>query len=243
MPDFIPKASRELVATPFFGTNILLTHPTWFSDVPGFTNRFVALEQAGKSWVITRSSEGDRQSTLVDLTNQIYMSGGTGLLGLAFPPHFAKNHKYYLQYQVMRGGHTSVTLLVERQFNADFTGDAGVPPREVMAIEGVTEAHHGGTIEFGPDGYLYLAMGDTGPQGDPQGHAQDLKSLLGKMLRIDVDHASEGRPYAIPRDNPFLANTNARPEVWAYGLREPWRFSFDSVNGDLWVGDVGQELY
>jgi glucose/arabinose dehydrogenase len=94
---------------------------------------------------------------------------------------------------------------------------------------------------FGPDGYLYISMGDTGPQGDPQGHGQNLMVEQGKILRIDVDRKDPGLNYAIPRDNPFYGRTNARPEIWAYGLREPWRFSFDSATKDLWVGDVGQD--
>ncbi len=104
-----------------------------------------------------------------------------------------------------------------------------------------TQNHTGGGIQFGPDGFLYIGMGDTGPQGDPQGHGQDLTLHLGKMLRIDVDHQDPGLAYAIPADNPFRDRADARPEIWAYGLREPWRFSFDPVTGDLWVGDVGQD--
>ena len=106
-----------------------------------------------------------------------------------------------------------------------------------------SEIHNGGHIAFGPDGFLYIGMGDTGPQGDPRGHGQDLSTLLGKMSRIDVDHTEAGRPYAIPGDNPFRARPGARPEIWALGFREPWRFSFDPPTGDLWIGDVGQDLY
>jgi glucose/arabinose dehydrogenase len=96
---------------------------------------------------------------------------------------------------------------------------------------------------FGPDGLLYFGMGDTGPQEDPQGHGQDTTLLLGKMLRIDVDRHDEGRQYAIPSDNPFVGQANVRPEIWALGFREPWRFSFDPLTDDLWVGDVGQDRY
>jgi len=108
-------------------------------------------------------------------------------------------------------------------------------------MESVTQDHSGGCIAFGPDGFLYIGMGDTGPQQDPQGHGQDLSILLGKMLRIDVDHIDPGLAYAVPADNPFRDRPNVRPEIWAYGLREPWRFSFDSLTHDLWVGDVGQD--
>jgi glucose/arabinose dehydrogenase len=104
-----------------------------------------------------------------------------------------------------------------------------------------TQDHSGGHIAFGPDGLLYLGMGDTGPQQDPQGHGQDMNLLLGKILRIDVNHKTGDLPYAIPAGNPFIHATGARPEIFAFGFREPWRFSFDSATGDLWVGDVGQD--
>jgi glucose/arabinose dehydrogenase len=110
-----------------------------------------------------------------------------------------------------------------------------------LRMVSITENHSGGCIEFGPDGYLYLGMGDTGPQQDPNGHGQDLQLLLGKMVRIDVDQREGELPYAIPADNPFRHRTDARPEIWALGFREPWRFTFDAENGDLWVGDVGQD--
>src|SRR5262249_17365027 len=101
----------------------------------------------------------------------------------------------------------------------------------------------GGGLQFGPDGYFYIGMGDTGPQEDPQGHGQNRQSLLGKMLRIDVDRPDVGRNYSIPAHNPFLDRKDTRPEIWALGFREPWRFSFDPVTKDLWVGDVGQDRY
>src|SRR5206468_1825531 len=114
--------------------------------------------------------------------------------------------------------------------------------RTIIEFACSTDVHSGGGISFGPDGLLYIGMGDTGPQGDPEGHAQDLRTPLGKMLRIDIDPQEAGKPYAVPADNPFRSTAAAaRPEIFAYGFREPWRFSFDSLTGDLWVGDVGQD--
>src|SRR5207247_1595723 len=133
------------------------------------------------------------------------------------------------------------TVLVEKQAAPDFRRDSGRPSRRLLTIPCVTQNHTGGCIAFGPDGFLYLGMGDTGPQQDPNGHGQNMQILLGKMLRIDVDRMEGGLPYAIPADNPFRATPNVRPEIWALGFREPWRFSFDPVTGDLWVGDVGQD--
>jgi glucose/arabinose dehydrogenase len=132
-------------------------------------------------------------------------------------------------------------VLIERVVAEDFKSDSGQPSRRLLKITSVTQDHSGGCIEFGPDGYLYLGMGDTGPQHDPQGHGQDMQLLLGKISRIDVDRRSDGLPYAIPADNPFGGRGDARPEIWALGFREPWRFTFDSVTGDCWVGDVGQD--
>jgi hypothetical protein len=161
---------------------------------------------------------------------------------LAFHPHFADNRKYYLQHQVVENG-IIYTIVDEWRMDAGFRSDSGEPPRLLLKIAGSTQDHHGGGLEFGPDGVLYIGMGDTGPQRDPQGHGQDRGTLLGKMLRVDVDHTDPGLPYAIPASNPFRNTPGTRPEIWALGFREPWRFTFDSVNGDLWVGDVGQDRY
>lgn len=236
----IPQATRSVGLSPFFDDHVRLNHPLWFGALPGFTNRFVVLEHGGKSWLIERTSAGDQQTSLIDLSGQVRVGGATGLLGIAFHPQFATNRKYYLKFQILREGRI-VTHLVERQFTPDFKGDAGVAPRLLLEIGSVTQDHHGGSIVFGPDGYLYLGMGDTGPQRDPQGHGQDLSVFWSKMLRIDVDRTEGDRAYGIPKDNPFRDRPNARPEIWAYGFREPWRFSFDPVTGDLWVGDVGQD--
>jgi glucose/arabinose dehydrogenase len=130
---------------------------------------------------------------------------------------------------------------VEKSFNADFTADSGQAPRRLIKIVSVAEDHSGGCLQFGPDGFLYFAMGDTGPHNDPNGHAQNMQLLLGKMMRIDVDHADEGRAYAVPKDNPFAGRADVRPEIWASGFRNPWRFCFDPANGDLWLADVGQD--
>lgn len=119
--------------------------------------------------------------------------------------------------------------------------DSKAIPRRLLKIVSVAEHHNGGCIEFGPDGYLYLGMGDSAPNFDPQGHGQNLGLLYGKMLRIDVDRCDTGLPYGIPADNPFCRRPDVRPEIWAYGFREPWRFSFDRANSDLWVADLGQE--
>lgn len=240
MPDTIPQASRPVAFHPLFGSEIKFQHPVWFTELPGFTNRFVVLEGAGRVLLIERGDSGDRQSTVVDLTSEVHFSGGSGLLGMAFHPKFSENHKYYLIHQTRRNGRVS-TKLVERQLSADLRSDLAEPARLLWEIDAVTQDHTGGAILFGPDGYLYFGMGDTGPQRDPQGHGQDLNVLWGKILRIDVDRTDGVTAYAVPKDNPFVGKPNVRPEIWAYGFREPWRASFDPASGDLWVGDVGQD--
>ncbi|HEV2696154.1 MAG TPA: PQQ-dependent sugar dehydrogenase [Verrucomicrobiae bacterium] len=240
MPEQILPATKGVTIEPFFRDNIHLTHPTWFGELPGETNTYIVLEHSGKSWIIEKGLSDDTQTNFVDLSSVVRVGGGCGFLGMAFHPKFLENRKYYLQYQIQENDQV-VTILAERKFSADFEGDSGEPSRILLKIPGSTQDHHGGCIAFGPDGYLYFGMGDTGPQRDPQGHGQNLSALTGKMLRIDVDHQQGDLPYAIPASNPFIGHTNARPEIWAYGFREPWRYSFDSLTHDLWVGDVGQD--
>jgi glucose/arabinose dehydrogenase len=155
-------------------------------------------------------------------------SNEMGLLGLAFHPNFEQNGYFYVNY-TGDGGHTRIS-----RFTA--SGDVADPNSEqvLMVIDQPFPNHNGGAVAFGPDGYLYLGLGDGGAAGDPFKNGQDTSSLLGKILRIDVNN---GDPYSIPADNPF------GNEVWAYGLRNPWRISFDRVTGDLWIGDVGQNQY
>jgi glucose/arabinose dehydrogenase len=170
------------------------------------------------------------------------MTGTRGLLGLVFHPRFVSNHRYFILKHLVRGGKFA-SIVFEGQASADLKSDSGRPLRPIIQMDAVTNVHYGGCLQFGPDGLLYIGMGDSGPQGDPEGHAQSMSLLLGKILRIDVDHQDLGNAYAIPRDNPFVGQSGVRAEIWAYGLREPWRFSFDPVTKDLWVGDVGQDLF
>ncbi len=155
-----------------------------------------------------------------------------GLLGLAFHPQYAQNGFFYVHYT-----DTSGNTVVSR-FQVSSDANLADPASEFILLtqKQPFPNHNGGGLAFGPDGYLYIGLGDGGAAGDPLGAGQDLNTRLGKILRIDVDSAS---PYAIPADNPFV-NGGGLPEIWAYGLRNPWRFSFDSFTGDLYIGDVGQ---
>ena len=246
MPRDIPMIAKPVVSRPFFTEPLAIPRGKWQSgltdihQVPGLSNVFLVMHQTGKIWLMEKTATGEQKSLFSDLSTEVFSERGpNGLLGIAFHPKFRQNRKYYLQYQVFE--EKVSTLIVEKQFAADFKHDSGTPPRRIIKFVSVAEDHSGGAIHFGPDGYLYLGMGDTGPHNDPNGHAQNLQLLLGKMLRIDVDHKDEGKQYAVPKDNPFVGRKDVRPEIWASGLRNPWRFCFDKVTGDIWLADVGQD--
>jgi len=252
MPLEIPRLAREVGIRPFISEELRFPHAyvskpgdvryglVYFAQIPGEADHFLAIHQTGKIWLIEKSPQHESKSLFADFGPELFNERGpNGLLGFAFHPRFRENRKYYLKHQVFEEGRIATTL-VEKEAAPDLAHDSGKPSRRLLKIVCVTQDHTGGCIQFGPDGYLYLGMGDTGPQQDPQGHGQDMHTLLGKILRIDVDHRDADLPYAIPADNPFR-KSDARPEIWAFGFREPWRFSFDGTTGDLWVGDVGQD--
>jgi putative heme-binding domain-containing protein len=252
-PAEIPELQKPVALAPFFSEELRFPHAfvhkpgdvrsglVWFGQLPGITNAFIAVHQTGKIWLLEKHTNGDTKSLFGDLASDLFNERGpNGLLSIAFHPQFRQNRKYYVKHQVYEDQKIA-TVLAEREAAPDLKRDSGKPSRRLLKIVSATQDHSGGCIEFGPDGYLYLAMGDTGPQQDPQGHGQDMQLLLGKIIRIDVDKRDAGREYAIPSDNPFRGRSDARPEIWALGFREPWRFTFDTATGDLWVGDVGQD--
>ncbi|MBA3552330.1 MAG: PQQ-dependent sugar dehydrogenase [Actinobacteria bacterium] len=184
-------------------------------------------EQGGRVIILR---DGADPEALLDLSADITAGGEQGLLGLAFSP---AGDFLYLNYTDLNGD----TQVVEFAMGGD-----GVVPgsrRPVLSVDQPYANHNGGNLAFGPDGMLYIGLGDGGSGGDPHGNGQSLDTLLGKMLRIDPRPA-DGMPYGIPPDNPFVDSDSGRPEIWAYGLRNPWRYSFDRETGDLWIGDVGQ---
>ena len=247
MPSEIPELATPVGIRPRFDAPFTLppgkvqTGLTSIHAVPGVPDTFLVLHQRGHIWRVSKTAAGESRATFLDLTGEVFSERGpNGLLHLAFHPKVRENRRYFLKYQVLDAG-TVTTVLVERELTPDLTSDSGKPGRRLIAIPSVAEDHSGGCVDFGPDGFLYFAMGDTGPHHDPNGHAQDMGRLLGKMLRLDVDHVPEGKAYGIPSDNPFVGQAGVRPEIWASGLRNPWRFTFDPANGDLWVADVGQD--
>jgi glucose/arabinose dehydrogenase len=173
----------------------------------------------------------------LDLRGLVSCCNERGLLGLAFHPHYATNGFFFVHYTAPNGDVTIARYAVSATDPNRADPASGAV---LLTIPHSTFANHnGGQLQFGPDGYLYAGVGDGGSANDPSNHGQDLGQLLGKILRIDVDRP----PYAIPSTNPFASRPGARGEIWAYGLRNPWRFSFDRDTGDLWIGDVGQNLW
>ena len=201
-------------------------------------DRLFIVEQGGYIKII--NSDGTVNNTpFLDIDSKILSGGERGLLGLAFHPQYASNGYFYVNY-TDNNGDTVVSRFTVNPPNAN---TVNTTTEEILLfVSQPNSNHNGGDLAFGDDGYLYIGLGDGGSSGDPGDRAQDLTTLLGKMLRIDVNSSSGGLNYAIPADNPFpnTQEPNALPEIWAYGLRNPWRFSFDRLTHDLWIGDVGQ---
>jgi glucose/arabinose dehydrogenase len=207
-----------------------LEQPVAMAVRPGERTLYL-VEQIGR----VRAVRGGRldPTPVVDISAQVTAGGEQGLLGLAFSPD---GRHLYLHYTDRAGDH-QISELTMRGRRADPGSQ-----RSVLRIDDPFGNHNGGQLAFGPDRRLYIGFGDGGGGGDPQGNGQSLGSLLGKILRIEPRPAG-GRPYRVPADNPFVDRDGARPEIWAYGLRNPWRFSFDPATGDLWIGDVGQNAW
>lgn len=172
----------------------------------------------------------------LDITDRVGAGGERGLLGLAFHPRYTETGTFFVNYTDLNGN-THIAQFSVRSDNPD-QADPG-SEKQLLFVEQPFPNHNGGALAFGPDGYLYIGLGDGGSAGDPLDNGQSLDTLLGKILRIDVD---QGDPYSIPDSNPF-ANGGGLPEIWAYGLRNPWRFAFDRQMGDLYIGDVGQNQH
>lgn len=210
-----------------------LDHPVFATCAPR-DGRIFIVEQPGRIRVV---QDGVLlREPFLDLTDRVGYGGERGLLGLAFHPDYARNGRFYVNYTDRHGDTQVVRYRIGT--GPDRADPASASP--VLAVPQPFANHNGGMIAFGPDRMLYIGMGDGGSAGDPFGNGQKRSTLLGKMLRIDVDR---GTPYAIPPDNPFRGRRDARPEIWATGLRNPWRFSFDHTNHLLVIGDVGQNRY
>lgn len=227
-------AGSPVAGTPALQARLVvsgLSLPLDLQAAPGDPERLYVVEQRGR--IRVARGEGLQESPFLDVSDRISFTGERGLLGLAFHPQFATNRRFFVNYTTAGAG---MTVVAEFQARSADEADAGSEIR-LLTIPQPFANHNGGGLAFGNDGFLYVALGDGGSAGDPLGNGQSLDALLGKILRIDVD---SGAPYAIPPDNPLLSNPGALPEIWAYGLRNPFRISFERRTGDLYIGDVGQ---
>jgi glucose/arabinose dehydrogenase len=208
-----------------------LERPVFVGHAGDGSGRLFVLEQPGRIRIVADGAL--RELPFLDLTSGIISGGERGLLGLAFHPDFASNRRFFVNYTRAPDGATVIAEFRATRLDPDRARPVG---RVLLTVAQPFSNHNGGMLAFGPDGHLYIGLGDGGSGGDPHNHAQNRNSLLGKILRIDVDGA---RPYAIPPDNPF-ADGGGRRQIYALGLRNPWRFSFDRRSGLLIAGDVGQ---
>jgi glucose/arabinose dehydrogenase len=247
----LPGNSPTVDVDPVF-TGITLANPVAMLQAPGDNGRWFVVEQAGRVRVFNNDPAVSSASNFIDITSQVNFQGETGLLGMAFHPNFPVDPRVFLFYS-----HNDASAGLVSRLSRFLTADGGRtldPASEqiLLVIDKPEDNHNGGGIGFGRDGFLYLGIGDGGGANDQHGsigNAQSLTTLLGKMLRIDIDFGAGAFLYSIPFGNPFAGNTPCGangtgtancPEIFALGFRNPWRWSFDRSTGDLWVGDVGQ---
>lgn len=228
-----PNATTGITIDRVF-PNLSFSAPVWAQQAPGDDSRWFVIEQGGRIRVFDNDNNVAAFQTFADLTDRVTSGGERGLLGMAFHPDWPTTRKVFVSYTGTDGGLKS--FVSEFQASADLTTLEVGSERKLLQIDQPYTNHNGGQIAFGPDGFLYAGFGDGGSGGDPQGNGQNVNTLLGAFLRIDVD---SGDPYGIPADNPF-AEGGGKPEIYAWGVRNPWRFSFDRETGTLWTGDVGQ---
>jgi quinoprotein glucose dehydrogenase len=252
-------------------TGLQAERPLWLTEAPDGSGRFFVVYQAGKIVIVQKGSDGSDAKEFLNIEDRHpYFDNEDGLLSMAFHPGFKTNGLFYIYYtqkntpenmkQFQDGRPTDFpyhSLVSEFKVSATDPDKAGMSSERILlTVPEPFSNHKGGELAFGPDGYLYLGLGDGGAGNDPFGNGQNTATLLAKMLRIDVNTRSTvgwGRnkhelPYGIPSDNPFVGEPDmgyggVRKEIYAYGLRNPWRYSWDSKNGALWVGDVGQDLW
>jgi len=208
----------------------------------GTTDYLYVVQQAGVITIFDSADADASGSTFIDISARVDYGGEKGLLGLAFHPDYATN-RYFYTYRTQTINSQLQTVVSRFTANADGLSAAIGTELVLLTYNQPYSNHNGGSINFGSDGYLYIALGDGGSGGDPQNQGQQTNTLLGKILRIDVNNPSGGKNYGIPGTNPFAGGVGGLPEIFAYGLRNPWRTSFDSETGELWVGDVGQNIW
>jgi glucose/arabinose dehydrogenase len=233
-----PSGTPSIALTPFVSG---LSTPVDFQTPDDGSGRIFIVQQSGTIRIISGGSL--LPTPFLDISSRINFDGAEqGLLGLAFHPSYSQNKRFYLNYDRLSGGQIQ-TVIAEYQLTADPNAADPASERILLTVNQPFTNHKGGQMAFGPDGFLYIAFGDGGSGGDPMGNAQNRGTLLGKIARIGVDPPfTSGLQYVIPADNPFVG-TSDRGEIWAYGFRNPWRFSFDKGGTRLFVADVGQDKF
>jgi glucose/arabinose dehydrogenase len=233
-----PSTCAAVAGTPPLTTTLVargLDHPVDVQSVAADPSRLFIVEQAGRIRLLKGSTVASQ--AFLDISGKLGARGTEqGLLGLAFHPRYADTGRFFVNYT----GPSGDTHIAEFTRSADPDAADPASERTLLVVDQPFANHNGGGLAFGPDGMLYIGLGDGGSGGDPLGNGQNLATPLGKMLRIDVDRSN---PYAVPPDNPFVSRAGAFPAIWAHGLRNPWRFSFDRGSGDLVIGDVGQSRF
>ncbi len=236
-----PSASKNAASSPFPEIQLKsvakgFNQPLGLFHAGDGSGRLFIVEQPGIVRIWQNGALAEKP--FLDIQDRMTSGGEKGLLGLVFHPKFSENRRLFVNYTSPAGGlHTVISEFKVGDLPAEADKNS---ERILLTIPQPFSNHNGGNIVFGPDGFLYIGLGDGGSANDPQGNAQNRATLLGKMLRIDVDRKAAGKEYGVPPDNPFVGSENALPEIWAYGLRNPWRFSFDPTTGFLYAGDVGQ---
>ena len=207
------------------------------------TDRLFLVLQSGRIMVFRDDQTVSSADTFLDIRQRVNDRGNEeGLLGLAFDPQYARDGYFYVYYSASSPRRSVISRFSVSPTDPDLADPAS--ERIILEVPEPYTNHNAGQIVFGPDGYLYIGLGDGGSRNDPHGNGQDRSTLLGSILRIDVSALDDTGAYAVPAGNPFVgAGDEAREEIWAYGLRNPWRFTFDRLTGDLWAGDVGQNRY
>lgn len=227
--------------------NLTFERPIWVGAAPDTPDTLFVLEQGGRIYAFDERADVTATERSLFLELAPYRDGSEeGLLGIAFHPQYADNGRFFVHYSTQHDcpeqAERCSVLAEYRRSEAD-PRQAAPEERRLRVIPQPFANHNGGAMAFGPDGYLYFSLGDGGSGGDPLQHGQEPQTLLGSICRIDVDRSSPDLPYAIPADNPFVDGEQGAPEVWAWGLRNVWRFAFDDSTGELWAGDVGQNCY
>ena len=226
--------------------NLSFQDPVGIHHAGDSSNRLFIIEQQGRIKVFENNSATSSSQTFLDIRSIVDQDGGyteEGLLGLAFHPNYSENGYFYVHYTDHLNGNINYprNIVARYSVSSNNPNQANLNSEQIILIvEQPYHNHNGGQMEFGPDGYLYISFGDGGSAGDPQGNGQNLSTFLGSIIRIDIDNPSGGLNYGIPSDNPFIDALNARDEIYAYGLRNVWRFSWDLETGLLWAADVGQ---